>query len=64
MWPRVTEVLGARGVEAELNLIEGSMTVRTTRKTRDPYIIFKSRDMIKVGLLGEGLGWVLDLGWD
>lgn len=48
VWPAVTRVLGAHGVACELNLVEGSMAVRTTRKTWDPYIIVKARDMVKL----------------
>ena len=48
VWPIVTKALDAYGVICELNLIEGSMTVRTTKKTKDPYIILKARDLIKL----------------
>ena len=48
MWPAVTRALKEHGIACELNLVEGSMTVRTTRKTWDPYIIIKARDLIKL----------------
>jgi len=48
VWPAVTKALSEHGVACELNLVEGSMTVRTTRKTYDPFIIIKARDLIKL----------------
>jgi len=48
VWPVVTRALDKYKVGCELNLIEGSMTVMTTRKTSDPYIILKARDLIKL----------------
>jgi ribosomal RNA assembly protein len=48
VWPAVTRALKAQGLGCELNLVEGSMSVRTTRKTYDPYIILKARDLIKL----------------
>lgn len=47
-WPLVQKTLEQYRVKAELDVIEGSMTVKTTRKTWDPYIILKARDMIKL----------------
>lgn len=47
-WALVQKALAEHHVKAELDLIEGSMTVKTTRKTWDPYIIVKARDMIKL----------------
>ncbi|KAK7300347.1 hypothetical protein RJT34_11190 [Clitoria ternatea] len=47
-WPVVKSALKEFGITCELNLVEGSMTVSTTRKTRDPYIIIKARDLIKL----------------
>lgn len=48
VWPLVKEKLKEHGIKCNLDAIEGSMTVSTTRKTFDPYIIVKSRDMIKL----------------
>ncbi|KAJ2613428.1 ribosomal RNA assembly protein krr1 [Coemansia sp. RSA 1365] len=48
VWPLVTKALEKGGVACKLDLVEGSMTVNTTRKTWDPYYILKARDMIKL----------------
>lgn len=48
IWPIVTRALDKVKIACELNLVEGSMTVRTTRKTSDPYIILKARDLLKL----------------
>ncbi|GAQ90410.1 hypothetical protein KFL_006360020 [Klebsormidium nitens] len=48
VWPLVTKALKEHGIACELNLVEGSMTVSTTRKTFDPFIIIKARDLIKL----------------
>ncbi|XP_040199908.1 KRR1 small subunit processome component homolog [Rana temporaria] len=47
-WPLVQKALAESYVKAELDLIEGSMTVATTKKTFDPYVIIRARDMIKL----------------
>ncbi len=48
VWGVVRKRMSEYGVKAELNLLEGSLTVRTTKKTWDPYIIIKARDSIKL----------------
>ncbi|XP_068972582.1 KRR1 small subunit processome component homolog [Bombus flavifrons] len=47
-WPLIQKSLDEHAIKAELDLIEGSMSVKTTRKTWDPYIIIKARDMLKL----------------
>jgi ribosomal RNA assembly protein len=46
--PHTTQLLKQHGIEYSLDLVRGQMTVKTTRKTRDPYIIIKARDFIKL----------------
>ncbi|RKP08920.1 hypothetical protein THASP1DRAFT_23172 [Thamnocephalis sphaerospora] len=48
VWPLVTKALEKHGVACVLDLVQGSMMVKTTRKTSDPYIIIKARDLIKL----------------
>ncbi|CAK5276117.1 unnamed protein product [Mycena citricolor] len=53
VWSAVTQALDAHYLGCTLDLVSGSMSVRTTRKTFDPYIILKGRDMLK--LLARGV---------
>lgn len=48
VWPTVKKVLQSYGIGCEQNLVEGSMTVYTTKKMWDPYSIIKARDQIKL----------------
>ncbi|KAI8920696.1 hypothetical protein BC831DRAFT_477404 [Entophlyctis helioformis] len=48
VWPLVTAALDKVGIACVLDLVEGSITVKTTRKTYDPYMIIKARDMAKL----------------
>ena len=47
-WPLVTRSLAGHHIACTLDLIEGSMSVKTTRKTYDPAAILKARDLIKL----------------
>ncbi|XP_005942030.1 KRR1 small subunit processome component homolog [Haplochromis burtoni] len=47
-WPLVEKALGEVHIKPSLDLIEGSMTVCTTKKTFDPYAIVRARDLIKL----------------
>lgn len=48
VWGLVKKCMKEHGLKADLNLLEGSMTVRTTQKTFDPYAVIKARDAIKL----------------
>lgn len=47
-WPLVTKALEKHGIACTLDLVEGSMTVKTTRKTFDPAAVLNARDLIKL----------------
>lgn len=47
-WPLVTRSLEKYGIACTLDLVEGSMTVKTTRKTYDPAAVLNARDLIKL----------------
>ncbi|KUI68171.1 KRR1 small subunit processome component [Cytospora mali] len=47
-WPLVTRALEKYGIACTLDLVEGMMTVKTTRKTFDPAAILNARDLIKL----------------
>lgn len=47
-WPLVKKTLAENEIKAELDVVEGSMTVTTTRKTWDPFAIINARDLIKL----------------
>ena len=47
-WPLIEKALDAHHIKSELDLIRGSMMVKTTRNTWDPFIILKARDVIKL----------------
>ncbi|KAF7313375.1 90S preribosome/SSU processome component KRR1 [Mycena chlorophos] len=53
VWSAVTQALDAHHLACTLDLVSGSMSVRTTRKTFDPYIVLKGRDLLK--LLARGV---------
>jgi ribosomal RNA assembly protein len=48
IWSEVTRTLEKHNIACTLDLVEGSMSVKTTRKTYDPAIILKARDLIKL----------------
>ena len=53
VWVAVQQALEKYNVRAEIDLPGGTMTVLTTRKTWDPFIIIKARDMLR--LLARGV---------
>ncbi|SCU96324.1 LADA_0H00298g1_1 [Lachancea dasiensis] len=48
IWKDVSRALEKFNIACVLDLVEGSMTVKTTRKTYDPAVILKARDLIKL----------------
>lgn len=47
-WPLMKKKMDELGISAELDVVAGTMTVMTTRKTWDPYAILKARDIMQL----------------
>ncbi|VDK63737.1 unnamed protein product [Onchocerca ochengi] len=47
-WPLIQKAFEEHFLKADLDILEGTMIVKTTRKTWDPYIIIKARDALKL----------------
>ncbi|KAJ4908778.1 RNA-binding KH domain-containing protein [Raphanus sativus] len=47
-WPRVKSALEEHGVSCELNVVGRYMSVSKTKMTRDPDIIVKARDLLRL----------------
>jgi ribosomal RNA assembly protein len=47
-WPLVTKALEQHGIACTLDLVEGCMTVNTTRRTFDPAVVLAARDLIRL----------------
>lgn len=48
VWQRIKDTLNAVHLKVDLDLVNRLITIATTSKTRDPYIIIKGRDMLKL----------------
>ncbi|CAD6193449.1 unnamed protein product [Caenorhabditis auriculariae] len=47
-WPLIEKAMQEHFLRADLDVLEGTMRVKTTRKTWDPYVLIKARDVIKL----------------
>ncbi|KAG9508622.1 KRR1 small subunit processome component-like protein, partial [Fragariocoptes setiger] len=47
-WPLIKKAIEDEGLKCSLDLVKGQIHVSTTKKTFDPYIIFKARDMTRL----------------
>ncbi|CAK9304745.1 unnamed protein product [Gordionus sp. m RMFG-2023] len=47
-WPAIKKILHQYDINADFDVLEGTLSVTTSKKTWDPYIIIKARDVLKL----------------
>lgn len=55
IWPALKDILSSHYLKIDLDAVQKSITIATTKRTYDPYIIIRARDLVKLITRGAPL---------